>query len=129
MWVTSLIATTAMALPVTIGWVIGGVDVEMPGLGALLLGALGWSWFLFLSTAGEIRLTPDASVTFRAPVRSYTLRTSEVTGVTAWIFISPYLVTIYHRGGRVRIIGRMDGLSELIATFKTANPSLDTRGL
>jgi len=114
-------AAQRTALPPFFPWFPFGIFIPLAGY-------FGW---LILTMPREITVTHDKKLVFRSPLRSTTVRPTDITMIEPKtirmnIGLSGYQLT--HLNGKVLYPGQFTGMYLLLAELKQVNPSMEIKG-
>lgn len=104
---------------------------EAPGLlkgfFVLWLGLLAWILYAFLRIPFTITLKDDNSLELTSVLQKTIISPQDIISIKGapW---SLGFIDLKHRGGTVKLISRMTGFYELIATVKALNPAIEVEG-
>ena len=117
-----LVALTAFA-PVVVGQALDGKHAWFD---VIWLGILVWFWFNALyRIAYRIDVRCDA-VEFRSVARRRNTSLARILSISSR---PGGVVTIHYDGGRVDLLGAVDGFHDFIGRVKAANPAVRLRGV
>jgi hypothetical protein len=98
--------------------------------GFFIVAAAYFAWYV-LSQPFEITVTHDKKVVFRAVLKSYTVRPTDIVSIEPKsnrmnVSISSY--ELRHLNGKITYPGQFTGMYLLLAELKQANPSIEIKG-
>ncbi len=89
--------------------------------------ALLWAWYIYLSTPIEITYRSGEPIVFRAMLKRTVLEPKAITSIATGPFSGT--IKLAHTGGKIHLLGQMDGFHEFLTRVKAENGAVTIRGL
>ncbi len=100
-------------------------------MSALFILPFPFAWYWILTLAHEVIIEDNGLITFRSQIRRTTISISDIQRIRVFFpnfVIGPVAyITVMHKGGRIHVT-RVRGLSKLLDTLKSMNPSIELKG-
>jgi hypothetical protein len=117
----TILFTNGFIALIALACVIGIIFAEPTILYAVFLMFALWRWYQILSVPIEVRVQDDGSVEFRGLIGKRSIRPeaiAQMKKVARGIFIE-------YPEGTFNLYGNMEGIEELLAYIREANPDLE----